>query len=266
LSLLRRATAPVSVALLIIVAALTFASLQTSSVPSPPILDPNFELWVESSAGSHPLAWQFEHVEAADDSASLKQTQVGGMKATELAIFRGGETGWTYAYLSQVIDGARLTALFTQEIEVSVMREACICSSSALSAGTLFGVEVNDGTHILTYVFSEYHAETQVFLAHRIVSLQTPSSEWVQQRLDFAEQYDDAQWKTPDRVTLSIVFGVGLDATGWQRAYVHGFTVARSESYVNSMPIATNGGTQVFFCLLKKRSAIAEMSRTGVKI
>ena len=245
MSLLRRATAPVSVALLIIVAALAFANLQTSSVPSPPILDPNFELWAESATGSHPLVWRFEHVEAVDDSASLKQIQVDGMKATELAIFRGGKTGWTYAYLSQVIDGARLTALFTQEIEVSVMREACICSSSALSAGTLFGVEVNDGTHVLTYAFSEYRAATQVFLAHRIASLQTPSGEWVQQRLDFAEQYKDAQWKTPDRVTLSIVFGVGLNATGWQRAYVHGFTVTRSENYVNSMPIATNGGTQI---------------------
>ena len=265
MSLLRRATAPVSVALLIIVAALTFANLQTSSVPSPPILDPNFELWVESSAGSHPLVWQFEHVEAVDDSASLKQTQVDGMKATELTIFRGGKTGWTYAYLSQVIDGARLTALFTQEIEVSVMREACICSSSALSAGTLFGVEVNDGTHVLTYVFSEYHAETQMFLAHRIVSLQTPSSEWVQQRLDFAVQYEDAQWKTPRpsdvehrlrsrtqcyRVATSVCARVHCDKIGELR----------------ELDVNRDKWRNDFFCLLKKRSAIAEMSRTGVKI
>lgn len=220
----RRYVAPISIALLIIVAGATFATLRTNTTNPPPILDPNFSLWVQNSGQSRPLIWRFQNVTSPNDLVMLNQTTINGKNATQLQILKSNHTGWTYAYLSQSIDGPRLTALFTIDVAIWVMKDTQVPQAA------LFGVEVNDGVHVLTFIFSDQAAEPQQFLAHRTVFIQTPGNTWVNQPLDFAGQYKAAKWERPDYLTLSVVFGVGPSALGPQSVYIHGFSVSQPKS------------------------------------
>ncbi len=221
---IRRFTAPISIALLIIVAGLAFATLRTNTTNPYPILDPDFALWVESSGQSRPMIWQLQYVKTPNDLILLNQTNTSDMTATELQILRNDHAGWTYAYLSQTIDGPRLTSLFTMDVAIWIMKD------TQVPQATLFGVEVNDGFHVLTFIFSDESAEPQQFLAHRTVFLETPENAWVKQSLDFTKQYEAAKWERPDHVTLSIVFGAGPNAAGLQTVYIHGFSVSQSKN------------------------------------
>lgn len=224
MAFVRRYTAPVSVVLLIIVAGIAFATLRTGTANPDPILDPNFALWVENGGQSRPMIWQFESVKTQNDLVWLNKTEAGGVSETTLHIFRNDRTGWSYAYLSQSIDGQRLTALFTMDVSISVMK------STLVPQVALFGVEVNDGLHVLTFIFSDQPAEPQQSLGHRTVFLQTQPNSWVNEPLDFAGQYAKAEWPKPDKVTLSIVFGAGPNAVGLQTVHVRGFIVSQPKS------------------------------------
>ncbi len=225
LKLSRKHTAPLSVTLLIIVAALAFLnSLRSSSIGPPPILDPNFELWVEDSGTKRLKVWEFEYVKGPSDSVSLQQTVVNGNNATEFLVLQDGkDENWVYAYLKQVIDGTRLRALFTRVLNVSILRESCACGNPSADESTIFGLEVNDGVHTLTFVFS---GKPEGFLAHRTVFLYTPPQEWTYHQIDLRKEYDAAHWNwnLTDRLTFSVVFAVAGNATGWHRAYVQGFS------------------------------------------
>jgi hypothetical protein len=225
LSFVRRATAPISIGLLIILAVIApFTVLRSNPAISPPVLDPNFELWTGSPGERHLVVWRSEYVAATGDSISLLQTTFDHMKALEFDLFKENKSGSTYAFVSQVIDGPRLTALFTLNISAWVMKEACACNTSPTTGDEVFGVELNDGTHVLSYVFSGQRAETQRLWDKRVVFLETPTNQWAKIPLDVARQFYSAQWKKPERLTLGVVFGAGSGVTGLRRAYLHNFT------------------------------------------
>lgn len=225
MSFTRRFTAPISIVLLIIVATIApFTILKSNPVISPPILDPNFELWMGDSEKTHLVVWRSEYLIARSDSISLNRTTFDHMTALKLDLLKQNRTGSTYAFVTQIIDGPRLAALFTLNISAWVLREPCVCNSSSNAGSEVFGVDFNDGTHVLTYVFSTLSMETQVRWNERVVILQTPKDQWVKVPLDIATQFHNARWKKPERITLGILFGAASAVTGLLRAYLHNFT------------------------------------------
>lgn len=220
MSFTRRFTAPISIVLLIIVVVVApFTILKSNPVISPPVLDPNFELWMRDSGRTHLVVWRSEYVTARGDSISLNRTAFDHMTALKFDLMKQNKSGSTYAFVTQIIDGPRLAALFTLNISVWILRE-----SSPSAGSEVFGIELNDGTHVLTYFFSTPPMETLVRWDERLVLIQTPRDQWVKVPLDIANQFYNAQWKRPERVTLGIIFGAGSDLTGSRRAYLHNFT------------------------------------------
>jgi len=273
LSLLKRATAPISIGLLIIVAAIApFTILRTPPVTTPPILDPNFELWLGNSSDRHLVVWRSEYVVATGDSISLNETTFNQMTALKFNLFKENRTAPTYAYVSQEINGPRLAALFALNISAWILREPCACNStSTIGNGEVFGVELNDGTHVLTFIFSARPAEAQVLWAKRIVFLETPADQWAKVPLDIAEEYQSAQWKKPDRVTLGIIFGAGIDVTGSRQAFLHNFTWtnrANSQKINSAMSISNQSthGTELQLLFVAQTQFALRLSGTGVKI
>ena len=225
MSFTRRFTAPISIVLLIIVTAIApFTILKSNPVISPPVLDPNFELWMGDSGKTQLVVWRSEYVIASGDSIFLNRTTFDHMTVLKMDLLKQNRTGSTYAFVTQIIDGPRLAALFTLNISAWVLRTSCVCSSSPNAGNEVFGVDFNDGTHVLTYVFSTLSMETQVRWNERVVLLQTPRDQWVKVPLDIAKQFYNAHWKKPERVTLGIIFGAGSDVTGSRSAYLHNFT------------------------------------------
>jgi len=250
----RQLTAPLSAVFLIVIAGFAFTQLQARTEYPPPILDPEFNLWVSSPelGGKKPMVWELEYQKSVGDQILLQEAVMGDKQALWIQIFQDGtDENLTSVRLGQIIDGARARALFDEEVGISVLLQgSCACSGRASAQTVTFEIETNDGTHTLDFLFAETAAETSVSPTHRTIFLQTPIGEWTHHPIDLARQYENAQWKLPDWVSLSMVFGVPGSAGGWHSEYVHGFSVAKritrnltqQDEIVTSLPATTTLG------------------------
>ena len=227
----RKLTAPLSAVFLILVAGFAFTHLQATTEYPPPILDPGFNLWVSNPelGGKKPMVWELEYQKSAGDQILLQDNVTVGKTALEIRIFQdGADDNLTYVRLGQTIEGARARALFDEEIGIWVLLQtSCSCEKLVQGQTIAFGIETNDGTHTLAYLFTGKTADANISPTHRTISLQTQTGQWTNQLIDLAEQYQNAKWKPPDRILLSIVFGVPGSASGWHSEYVHGFSVLK---------------------------------------
>ena len=227
----RRLTAPLSAIFLILIAGLAFTQLQARTEYPPPILDPEFGLWGSDPdlGGKKPMLWELEYQKGYGDEILLQETTVANKKALEIQLFQDGtDNTWTYVRLGQTIDGTRLRALLDEGVGIWIFLEAsCACNSTTTNKRGVFVVETNDGVHTVDFIFGQAAAEMSQSPTHRTILLQTPSGEWVYHSIDIVEQYHDAQWKLPERISLSIIFGAEGLATGRHAGYVHGFSVAK---------------------------------------
>jgi hypothetical protein len=223
----KRLFAPISVTLLILVAGLAFFNVRPSYVGPPPILDPSFQLWIGDPSSRKPMLWDFEYVNATGSSVSLNETMINGKKAVELLIVNsGGGNEPSYAYLKQTMDGQRLADLLSYDIGVWALTEPSNCNGTITPNSVVFGIEVNDGLHTLTFIFSESAAQTTI-LAHRFVYLPTRSGAWAYQHINVTEQYELANWTLPELLTFSLVFEVGGRAIGSHSAFVNSFQATK---------------------------------------
>lgn len=227
---LRRIVAPLSVAILILVAGLAVNfHLATRSEYPPPILDPEFELWAsDSDSGAGRLmVWNLDYAKGASDQITVQKTKVSERKALEIRIYREEtDDSWTYVHLAQKIDGARLRALFDMEAGVWVLSSStptCGCVEPLNSQLAIFGIEINDEYHVISYIFSDRVYEPRQFPTRRTIILFTKAGEWTLHTIDLAKEYEKAAWKRPGELTLRIIFEVTGSATGWHAAYVHRF-------------------------------------------
>jgi len=231
LTQVRKLTAPLSAVFLIVVAGLAFALLHTGTEYPPPILDPEFGLWISDSdfGGKRPMVWQLEYEKGAGDQILLQETAIANKTALEIQIFQdGADQRWTYVRLGQTIDGTRLRALLDEEVGIWVLLQAsCACSRPPSDQTGVFEIQTNDGTHVLDFVFTETATGMNVSPTRREIFLQTPRGEWAHYPIDLAMHYREAQWRLPDRMSLSIILGAPREATGWHTAYVHGFSVTK---------------------------------------
>ncbi len=248
----KKLIAPISVTLLLIIAGLAFLDLQPSFVGPPPILDPNFQLWVGDAGARRLMVWEMEYVKGPADEVALREAVVGGRNATELLVRQSGiDDAPVYVYLKQTIDGARLTGLLEDDVGIWVLAEPCVCNGTSTARSLIFGVELNDGIHTLTFIFSDQAIEARTLLAHRFVYLTTQSGAWTYQHINVTRQYALAQWSLPDHLTFSLVFEAGALAIGSHSAYVNSIHVAKPQA--SSGQYESSDVTQSEFSLCDSR-------------
>jgi len=218
----KRYFAPISVAILIIAAAFAFLNLQGTYTGPPAILDPNFNLWITGPSGPQLMVWNLEAVKGPSDIVGISKTSLQGKHALELRVFQSGiQSRWTYAGISQTLDGSRLTELMNASIGFWVLKEQCHCDADLFNGtSVILAVETNDGVHSISFVFSDELQGVRSLPDQRIVFLATPSSVWYFEKLNIAKEYRMMRWSTPDELTFSIVLGVAGGAVGWHSAYL----------------------------------------------
>jgi hypothetical protein len=186
------------------------------------------------------MVWNLEQVKGIDDHVNVNQTIIQGKDAVQLSVLQSGVgSRWVYVSLSQTIDGGRLSSLLSSTIGVWILKHRCGCEMNLFNqTSIILAVELNDGIHTLTFVFTDMLQGTRGLLDHRIVFLPTQSGVWTFQELNITREYISAHWMPPERVTLSIIFGAGGTATGWHLAYVSQLTVIRNGLQAPLPPIA----------------------------
>ena len=237
----RKYFATASVSLLILVGALAFVNLQGTYSGLPPILDPNFKLWANTSTGPQLMVWDRESVKGSFDRVTLNEAVADGREAVELALFQSGEApGGVYESLTQTLDGGRLSALFTSTVGLWFMKEPCHCDDDLFNrTGVTLVVEVNDGIHTISILFSDKSSDTLTLLNHRIEFRPTPSGTWTFEEFNFAKEYAAANWVLPNSVTFSIIFGVANGSLGWHYAYLDRLTVTSNSPYTSQITISS---------------------------
>jgi hypothetical protein len=228
----RTLTAPLSAVFLILIAGLAFTQLQAKTEYPPPILDPEFGLWVSDPAlgGKKPMVWDLEYEKGNGDQILMQETVIADEESLRLQIIKNGpDVGWTYIRLGQTIDGNRLRAFLDEEVGIWVFLDTtCACNNRTLSDMiSVFGVEINDGTHVIDFVFDQTTAKTNETPMRQTVILNTPIGKWTHHSISIIERYSDAKWKLPDRISLSIVFGIKGLTSGYHAGYVHGFSITK---------------------------------------
>jgi hypothetical protein len=256
------------VGLLILVAGLAFnLNLQTETEYPPPILDPEFQLWVsDPTVGSRPMVWDLDYAKGAGDQVKLQQTTLSDRNALEMQLFQNGtDDKWVYVHLIQKIDGARLTALFDMEVSVwALVEPSCACELVSNPQAVIFGIETNDETHVLTFIFSNTTYEPQQSPTHRTIILPTAPGEWTMHTINLAREYDNAQWKRPESLSFMIIFEASSSAEGWQTAYLHHFSWTRRS---NVTP-AQQGNQESAPMIAQRREAVLTKAKeiTSVRV
>ena len=231
-----------SVFALVLSAAFAFINLQGTYSGLPPILDPDFKLWVDRSNGPGLMVWNLNLVKGVSDNASLGKSAIQGRDAVELAIYQSGAgSRLVYASISQTLDGGRLTALLNSTIGIWIIKEQCHCDANPFnSTAVILAVEVDDGEHTISFIFSDERQGAQTLLNHRIVFMPTPSDTWSLREFDVGKQYIAAHWAMPDRLVFSITFGAAASAVGWHTAYVNSIIIIKSALQNPLPPLAAN--------------------------
>ena len=226
---LRRYFAPASIVVLLLTATFAFLNLQGTYTGPPAILDPNFNLWVTGTNGPQLMVWNVELVKGASDQVVINKTVVEGKHALELRVFQSGiQSRWTYASVSQAVDGGRLTQLLNASVGFWVLKEQCHCDADLFNkTSVILSAETNDGVHTISFVFSDGLQGVRTLPDHRIIFLPTPSGSWYFEKLNIAKEYRTMRWSTPDRLTFSLVLGVAGGAIGWHSAYLSGIALSR---------------------------------------
>ena len=235
----RKYYAASSVAILILAGAFAFANLQGTYSGPPPILDPNFKLWGSSSTGPQLMVWGRESVKGSFDQVTLNETVANGRNAVELGVFQSGErSGWVYEALTQTLDGGSLSALFASTVGLWFMKEPCHCDDDPFNrtAVTLV-VEVNDGIHTLSILFSDKFNGTLTMLNHRIEFRPTPSGTWAFEEFNFTKEYLAAHWLLPNSLTFRIIFGAAQGSLGWHYAYLNRITITSNSLHTSQTTI-----------------------------
>ena len=224
----RQYFALVSIVVLLLAAAFAFLNLQGTYAGPPAILDPNFNLWVTGSTGPHLMVWNTELVKGMSDQISINKTILQGRHALELMVFQSGvQSRWAYARLSQDIDGGRLTQLLNQTIGFWILKQPCSCDADPFNkTSVILSIEINDGVHTISFVFSDGLQGVRTLPDYRIVFLPTPSGSWFFEKLNVAKEYHMMRWTTPTSLTFSIVLGVAGDAIGWHSASLSGIALS----------------------------------------
>jgi len=206
------------------------------------------------------MLWDMEYVKGPADNVSVQQATMGGKSATQMLIGRSGsDNAPVYVYLKQTIDGARLAGLLEDDVGIWVLAEPCTCNASFTARSLIFGVEINDGIHTLTFIFSDQAIEARTLLAHRFVYLTTQPGAWTYEHINVTKQYALAQWSLPDQLAFSLVFQAGALATGLHSAYVNSIKVAKPQMNPGQFEPSDATQPEFSFCDVKRVALIPEV-------
>jgi F0F1-type ATP synthase membrane subunit c/vacuolar-type H+-ATPase subunit K len=161
-----------------------------------------------------PYLWDVDIIKGPPDNVSIIQTSVQNQAAIGLKLDRVNQNNsnvWTTLHIRQDLHGQALDAVFRSEISLMVFPTFHLWFDTIThSPENTFGIEINDGTNLLWFVFSDSQSQTFQLPHHRIVLTETPLNEWSTRSVGIAAQWQAAGWKKPDSLSFILILGTTL--------------------------------------------------------
>ena len=149
----------------------------------PPVLNGDFRYWTRDASSNQwkPYLWEVDTFKGPNDTLSVFQKKIEGRDCLALRVFQDGSNDtydWASLHVRQEMRGQALKTLFISNIGLWVYPTFSYDSEvERYNPLNAFGVEVNDGTNLLWFVFSDANVGVYELVRHRIVVIPTPLGE-----------------------------------------------------------------------------------------
>jgi hypothetical protein len=231
---------PEKLRLVVGVAAVAFCILAISSAfivfygqvfQPPPLLNTNMKFWTVDPTKNilTPYLWTIDLIQGSTDNVTVYQTQIADRSAIALRVIRNNPNNsevWTTVHVRQDLRGQALEEIFNSKIMLDVYPTFPYWyNPTSNNPENVYGVEINDGTNLLWYVFADQPSEVFQLPHHRIVLTQTPLNTWSTREIDIASQFEAAGWKMPQSISFTLILGSTWLHPGDWVGYFTGLTV-----------------------------------------
>lgn len=204
-------------------------------------MNTNMKFWTIDPTNNitRPYLWEVDIIKGPHDNVSIYQTVISNRQALALNLSRSNDNNteiWTTLHVRQDVHGQALDAIFRSQISLWVYPTLLYKYDPNLyNPENTFGVEINDGTNLLWYVFSDGPSRVFQLPHHRIVLAQTPLNTWSLMELDIGKQFQAAGWKEPESISFILILGTTWLHPGTFWGYFSGLTVNLSPRQTQSL-------------------------------
>jgi hypothetical protein len=196
-----------------------------------PLLNTNMKFWTVDPTKNItiPYLWTVDLIEGPADNVTIYQSTINNQPAIALRVQRSNSNNsliWTTVHVRQDLRGQGLDAIFRSKITLEVYPTFPYWyNPSSKNPENTFGVEINDGTNLIWYVFANEPNQVFQLPHHRIVLTQTPLNTWSTREIDIASQYEAAGWKKPEGISFTLILGTTWLHPGNWVGYISGISV-----------------------------------------
>jgi len=247
----RLTIALLSISICILAVSFSFMSYYGQVFEASPLMNTNMKFWTIDPTNNvtTPYLWQVDIIKGPHDNVSIYQTEIDNRQSLGLNLSRSNEnnTGvWTTVHVRQDLHGLALDTLFRSQISLWVYPTFEYHNDPNFKdPHNTFGVEINDGTNLLWYVFADNQSQVFQLPHHRIVLMQTPLKTWSLRELDIGRQFQEAGWKEPQSLSFILILGTTwVDPGNWW-GYFSGLNVNVSARLTQSLSETQRAGIMI---------------------
>jgi hypothetical protein len=228
---IRPAVVLIALATCILVISFSFISYYGQVDQPSPLLNTNMKFWTLDLANNitKPYLWEVDIIKGPFDNVSIYQANVENRVSVALRLGRSNQNNtsvWTTLHVRQDLSGQGLDALFRSTISLWVFPTFTYAYDKlSHNPENAFGIEINDGTNLIWFIFADEPSQVFRLPHHRIVLAQTPLNTWSQREVDIARQYEEAGWKKPQSLSFILLIGTTGGHPGDWVGYVSGLSV-----------------------------------------
>jgi len=163
----------------------------------PMVLNSEFQYWTRDSMWNSavPFQWTLWPIMGHDDTFSVSYDNISGQMALGMTVNREeplSDADWTTLQVKQVIN-------FTDTMGVWVY--PTFSYEGGNTPRKVYGIEINDETNILWFIFSNKNVGVYDVSEHtRVIVLNTTLDTWSFRQLDILQQYQALNWPIPNRI------------------------------------------------------------------
>lgn len=209
----RSAIGPLSLLILLLVVTASFYRDYGSTDHYPLILNPKFKYFTKDAltGQQRPFLWETTYTTGPNDMAFIRRDLVDGKECLGLHIYQDGANDtytWATIHVKQAIRGEAASRLLKSRIDMLVYPTFNFVQDPfSEEPWNVFGLEINDGKHMIWFIFSEGKSGVYQLRNHRIVLITTPLNQWSHVQIDVGDQYLQAGWEKPSDLSLILICG-----------------------------------------------------------
>jgi hypothetical protein len=209
----RAAIALAIISLSVLATSIAFVAYYGEVFQPPPLLNTNMQYWTIDPTKNitTPYLWTIDLIQGPTDNVSVFQAVVAGRTALGLRVIRSNANNsqiWTTVHVRQDVHGQALNAIFNANITLDVFPTfQYLYNPNTKNPENAFGVEINDGTNLIWYLYADEPSQTVQLPHHRIILTQTPLNVWSTRTLSISSQYAAAGWPRPVSISFTFIIG-----------------------------------------------------------